>query len=139
MGTFRLGPSAVGGVQMEWRDQLRLDLACGAWGMGMSNLRRLLFANLTMCCIVFSGCADSQSRRFDSSYVARDLLFNAAFMPGELAINTREPWPVSLSYQRPSEEIEYRETVIDRQGWFNNDENSLYRRFETRRKGRARR
>jgi hypothetical protein len=48
-----------------------------------------------------------------------------------VAQRPRTDWPSTPAYARGTEQIEYRETIIDRQGDFGLGRDRLYRRFDS--------
>jgi hypothetical protein len=51
----------------------------------------------------------------------------------------RTDWPTTPAYANGGEYVEYRETIIDRQGDFGVSRDRLYRRFDSIRRGQHRR
>ena len=67
------------------------------------------------------------------------LVFNPAETGWLVADTARADWPITVVYQDPGETIAYRETILDRQGWYGWDHDRPYRRFDSVRVGHTRR
>ena len=85
------------------------------------------------------GCAAKEPRVSWRPIPDSHLLFNPERTASAPPDNYRADWPVVLSGQPDREEIEYRETIIDRQGHFGRNSDYHLRRFDSVRTGRVRR
>ncbi len=87
--------------------------------------------------LVTVGCAQRVRRYPVNGTVCGNLVFNSQWNMSVDGFSNRSSWPSTGAYQLSTEQIEFRETVIDRQGRFGHSDDFLYRRFEQTRTGRG--
>ncbi len=103
-------------------------------------LRRLAMMLAVVCLLSTSlGCAQGVRRYPVSGTACGNLVFNSQCNLLAGGHNERSEWPSTVAYQRSTELIDFRETIIDRQGRFGHSDDYLYRRFESTRTGRGHR
>jgi hypothetical protein len=117
---------------------LREDTALSGMGRPFV-IRRLAAILLLFASLAFCGCAASVCRVVPQSPVSTHLIFNPERTGVPPRDMTRADWPATPAYAHGAEQVEYRETIIDRQGRFGADQDRLYRRFESVRTGWSRR
>ena len=86
-----------------------------------------------------AGCSVSARTTSSLQTSARNILFNPEWTGLPVSSVTRTDWPSTVAFSSLYEGVEYRETILDRQGGFGSDRDYLYRRFYSVRTGRARR
>lgn len=86
------------------------------------------------------GCCEVRQRHAcRGAAIEPNLVFNPPGMEVFAADQPRTPWPSAFAYDDPGETIAYRETIMDRQGWFGAENDRPYRRFDSVRIGYVRR
>lgn len=102
-------------------------------------MHRFLIA-LTLLFLSVTGCATGRRSTLAQAPLTPVMLYdNHAGWPTATAMG-RSNWPSTTSYQRQAESVEYYEQFIDiqRAGPFSGrNQDYVYRRFSTRRTGRA--
>jgi len=89
-------------------------------------------------CAALSGCAAGSQKRVAADPMSEHLLFNRTWIGASTYDVSRSDWPSTPAFADGGEEIEYRETIIDRQGGFGSSRDRLYRRFDSVRRGHRR-
>jgi hypothetical protein len=97
-------------------------------------LRSLFLLALTST--IAAGCAQPTRTAYDQPVVARDLLYSPAWTGLPTFDIARSPWPSTVAFETLGEFVDYRETIIDRQGWTDFQRDFYYRRFDAVRTGR---
>ena len=98
----------------------------------MRSCALLLVASL---CAASFGCAACSQKRVTADPMSEHLLFNRQWIGASAYDASRSDWPSTPAFADGGEEIEYRETIIDRQGGFGSSRDRLYRRFDSIRQG----
>ena len=87
--------------------------------------------------LLATGCSSSGHLRRSRCVQYENLIFNPQFTFAPEVAVSRMDWPSTAAFHRPTEHLEYRETIIDRQGRFGGSDDYLYRRFDSIRVGRS--
>ena len=94
---------------------------------------------LLIALVILVGCSAS-ARYVKPSHVAeKNILFNPEWTGLPSFFVGRTEWPATIAFSHLGEDVEYRETIVDRQGWYRNGRDHLYRRFDSVRIGRIHR
>lgn len=96
---------------------------------------RSAFLLVIVFCLGLTGCATSQRRGRPPRAFSEHLLFNPEWTGLVSHDVQRSDWPSTPAFAHGSEYVEYRETIIDRQGDFGFASDRLYRRFDSVRRG----
>ncbi len=94
---------------------------------------------IILAATVVGGCAASSHHAFLRPIPDTHMIFNPERTAPARPDNFRTEWPMALSGQPGGEEIEFRETIIDRQGRFGRYSDYHFRRFHSVRTGHVRR
>lgn len=107
----------------------------------MSNTVLRLFIAPAFAATVFSGCATTPPRHAAPmpGPVAPLVLFDEPDGVARAEGQARADWPASDGYDETSENVRFRETIIDIQGPTGSNRDWVYQRFESRRTGNWRR
>ena len=89
--------------------------------------------------LLATGCSSIGRQVQLQQHCTRELLFSPSWTGLPTCDVGRSSWPSTVAYGQVDEQVDYRETIIDRQGWFGNQRDFYYRRFDSVRAGRARR
>ena len=84
-----------------------------------------------------AGCATPVRTTGLAHIPEKNLIFNPEWTGLPVLEVARASWPSTAAFSSLVEQIDYRETIIDRQGSFGHDLDFLYRRFDSVRSGRA--
>ena len=98
--------------------------------------RATLITCCLLVCVVLGGCSAPDRRMTQNRPPATDLLFSANWTHAPTFDVQRSDWPSTTAATSLGEVIEFRETIIDRQGWFPRQRDFYYRRFDGVRTGR---
>ncbi len=96
---------------------------------------RLTFPLTLLLSVGLLGCATCPRDARRTEVVSEHLLFNPEWTGISFHEVTRTDWPSTPAFANGGEQVEYRETIIDRQGDFGVSRDRLYRRFESVRQG----
>jgi hypothetical protein len=94
---------------------------------------------LIMTTTIAAGCARPQRDTLARSGPAKDLLFSPSWTGLSTVNVARSAWPSTVASQAIGEIVDYQETIIDRQGWTDSQQDFYYRRFDAIRSGRSHR
>lgn len=94
---------------------------------------------LLIASVILGGCSVSAHYARPSHVAEKNILFNPEWTGLPPLFVGRAEWPSTIAFSHIGEDVEYRETIIDRQGWYRNGRDHLYRRFDSVRTGRIRR
>jgi len=86
-------------------------------------------------CAACFGCATRADKRVTADPISQHLLFNREWIGLSARDASRSDWPSTPAFADGSEHVEYRETIIDRQGGYGATRDRLYRRFDSIRRG----
>ena len=100
-------------------------------------------ATVTLLVVLVSfgvlGCHGPERTAVARQAPERDLLFSPSWVELPTFDVARSSWPCTTAFGQVEEVVNYRERIIDRQGWFGSQRDFYYRRFDAVRAGRARR
>lgn len=105
--------------------------------MGTMQATKLMM--IILATTVVGGCAASSHRASLRPIPDTHLIFNPERAASARPDNFRMDWPMVVSGQPDGEEIEFRETIYDRQGLSGRNSGYYYRRFDSVRTGHVRR
>ena len=102
-------------------------------------MRRLLTCVVLclLCPIFLFGCGARRSDRVIRSTAGRYALFNPRWTPPAAPVTMRRAWPTAFAGYRVSEQVTFREVVIDRQRRQGSGDDDYYRRVESTRSRRG--
>ena len=83
------------------------------------------------------GCSICGRERRVTYLEEKNLIFNPHVIYGLYSCDSRAVWPSTIARDQMRDHVEYRETVIDRQGLYGYTDDYLYRRFDSVRVGRS--
>ena len=92
---------------------------------------------LIMTSTIAAGCARPERDALARSMPAKDLLFSPPWTGLSTVNVARSVWPSTVASQAIGEIVDYQETIIDRQGWIDLQQDFYYRRFDATRSGRS--
>ena len=107
-----------------------------AWsGREIVNWRLVVPIALLLCVGLSGCCVTSPLTARRTKVMSEHLLFNPEWTGLSLNEVPRGDWPSTPAFANGGEQVEYRETIIDRQGDFGVSRDRLYRRFDSVRQG----
>ena len=89
--------------------------------------------------LLATGCSDIGRKAGVQHHCTRELLFSPNWTDFPTCDIPRSAWPSAVAHGQLGEQIDYQEKIIDRQGWYGDQRDFYYRRFDASRTGRARR
>ncbi len=89
--------------------------------------------------LAMTGCGSAQRDPQARVAIDKNLIFNPHASLWSPSYIPRSDWPATTAYGGYTEYVDYRETIIDRQGATGAAQDYLYRRFDSVRTGRVRR
>ena len=89
--------------------------------------------------LLTTGCGNIGHQAQVQQHFTQELLYSPSWTGLPTCNITRSAWPSTTAYRQVDEQIDYRERIIDRQGWFGDQRDFYYRRFDSTRTGRGRR